>query len=126
MIIPFDELRLKIKFMEQQENNDLKENLQVTHILLKQLFFWIAFIVCALCIFAFFASTDWINSTLDFKKNDSDAGSLLNELASYLLNFAMWLKELPVWLKIVGASAGGAIAFFSYKDDGDVKKISGE
>ena len=25
--------------MEQQENNDLKENLQVTHILLKQLFF---------------------------------------------------------------------------------------
>ena len=25
MIIPFDELRLKIIFMEQQENNDLKE-----------------------------------------------------------------------------------------------------
>jgi hypothetical protein len=107
--------------MEQEEKNEVAEKINVTRIYLKQLFFWIGVIVCLLSLFAFFASTDWLKSSLDFKDNDSDASSLLNEVASYLLTFALKLKNLPIWFKIAGALGGGAIALFTYKDDGEAK-----
>jgi hypothetical protein len=31
------------------------------------------------------------------------------------------LKNLPIWFKIAGALGGGAIALFTYKDDGEAK-----
>jgi hypothetical protein len=107
-----------------QKNNDAQENAQVFKAIRRYILFGAGILLAAICIGGMFLSSDWINETYrsslsDLNNNDSDAGSFLTGLTSYLLDFAIWLKELPVWGKMIGAIVGGALVFFNHDGEFD-------
>jgi hypothetical protein len=110
----------------QQQNKYTNEKAEVYNEIKRQVFFWSGILIAAICISGLFVSSDWIKDTYhstmsELDNNDSDAGNILTEALSYILDFAIWLKELPIWIKILGAFGGGAIVFFTYKDDSEAK-----
>ncbi len=83
---------------------------------------WIGIVVCILSLVSFFISSEWIIKTLFEVEmehsimDDSDASTLIKKVEIYMLEFAFWLKELPVVAKIIGAVVGGIIWYFSIED----------
>ena len=106
----------------QQKNKD--ENAAVFNDIKRQIYFWLGILIALICIGGFFLSSDWINDTYrstmsELDNNDSDIGNILTQLTGYLLDFAIWLKALPVWTKIIGIIVGGAIAILNHDDQFD-------
>jgi len=75
---------------------------------------WLGIIICALCIFSFFVSTNWIITLIketnqEYGRTDSDASKFLYTIGIYIAEFGYWLKKLPIILKIIGTVVGGII-----------------
>lgn len=100
--------------MKNQEENIAKE-------IFSYIFKWIGIVVCVLSICSIFISTEWILSGIleiekDFGQVDSDAGVLLKKIGYLIAEFMLWLKNLPIYVKISGIIFGGII-WLSNNDD---------
>ena len=103
------------------KKKELTENEEVIKDMSKLLLFWIGIIICILSIVGFFVSSEWISNSYqksfsDYSGNDSNASSFLLNLELYFLKVAGWLKELPIWTKIIGVIWGGIIAASNHED----------
>jgi hypothetical protein len=108
--------------MSQKKKNDQGEYDEVLNDIKRFALLFGGGLLCAFCIGGLFISSDWINDTYhntmsELNNNDSDIVNILTEALSYILDFAIWLKDLPVWTKIIGALCGGTIVLITYYDD---------
>jgi hypothetical protein len=90
-----------------QDVNTFKE---ITNYLLM----WIGIVLCFLSAVGFFVSTEWavkfiIEHELEFGTNDSEASKLIYLIGVKLVETALWLKKLPVIVKIIGVISGGIL-----------------
>jgi hypothetical protein len=105
--------------MKKKQHN---ENEEVLKDMSKLFLFWVGLIICVLSVAGFFVSSEWIVSSyqktfLEYSGNDSNASSFLLDLELTFLKIARWLKDLPIWAKIVGVVVGGIMALANYEDD---------
>jgi len=110
--------------MKNQEENIAKEKEEfdeLMKLITRVIFKWIGIVVCVLSICSIFISTEWILSGIleiekDFGQVDSDAGVLLKKIGYLIAEFMLWLKNLPIYVKISGIIFGGII-WLSNNDD---------
>ena len=72
---------------------------------------WVGIVMCILCAVSFFITTEWVLKTLmeterEFRISDSDASKFFYYFQLYILEFAIWLKKLPLIIKIIGFIVG--------------------
>ena len=84
--------------------------------------FWIGLLILGLSVAALFINTEWVfksymEAVLTHGSNDSDAARFLYEVELKLLEFALWLKKLPVAIKITGVVVGGLISLVHKPND---------
>jgi len=101
--------------MKNQEENIAKE-------ITSYIFKWIGIVVCVLSICSIFISTEWILSIIleskkDFGLDDSDAGVLLKKILYSIAKLGLWLKNLPIYVKISGIVFGGIIWLANNNND---------
>ena len=75
---------------------------------------WLGIIICSLCVFSFFVSTNWIITLIketnqEYGRTDSDASKFLYTIGIYIAEFGYWLKKLPIFIKVIGIVVGGII-----------------
>jgi hypothetical protein len=97
-----------------QDVNTFKE---ITNYLLM----WIGIVVCVLSAVSLFISTEWainflIENEIEFGNNDSDVNILFTKIGYKMVEFGLWLKKLPIYIKIIGIISG-VIIWFSYHED---------
>jgi hypothetical protein len=93
------------------DKSDLEEvSNEISNLFLK----WLGVIICVLSLVGFFVSTEWavkfiIEHELEFGTNDSEASKLIYLIGVKLVETALWLKKLPVIVKIIGVISGGIL-----------------
>jgi hypothetical protein len=91
-------------------NNSEDTKVEITNYFLK----WIGIIICTLSVVSFFISSEWalnflIENKIEFGQNDSDVNRLFANLSANIVVFALWLKKLPIIIKIIGIISGGVL-----------------
>jgi hypothetical protein len=75
------------------------------------LLMWLGIVICILCAVGFFISSEWlitqsINTSNEYRNDDSNAGNFLYQIEIIMIDIAIWLKNLPVVAKIIGVIVG--------------------
>ena len=100
--------------MGQNQDGTVKE---ITSYFLK----CIGIVVCVLCAVSFFINSEWaakqiLETQMNYSNDDSEAANLLYKIEVFMIDTAIWLKKLPISLKITGLVLGGLL-WFSNSDD---------
>ena len=77
--------------------------------------------MCVLCAVSFFFNSEWaakqiLETQMNYSNDDSEAANLLYKIEVFMIDTAIWLKKLPISLKITGLVLGGLL-WFSNSDD---------